>query len=912
MHRKLLSLALHLTMFTVVALGTSVVAAPAAHAWDAGNIIDDQTFNDTSRMSVQAIQNFLNSKVPVCDTNHAAGSGAQGATPPWTCLKDYTENGSTAAQIIYNVSMAYNLNPQVILVTLQKENGLVTDSWPYPWQYRTAMGFACPDNGSCDPSYYGFTRQVQQGARHLRNFQLQTAGWDIPHRPGNNFIAYSPTGGCGGSNVNILNGATASLYSYTPYQPNAAALATKYGAGDGCSAYGNRNFYNYFTDWFGSTTVPQVSVIQKQSGGGLYISEAGIDKRWIPNPDVHAAWGFDKYPVNVVSDDYFNSLPELPAISRIAATSYAVYFMDNGTRHWITSRDMGFLWGLDTNNAVRTADFTVQAVAEATPLQRFAQSTDTSDGRVWLMDVGLKHYVPTQAMLDTWGYSALVQISPSYLGAKTQGSDLTDTVLAGGTSYKVVGAQPYALSSAIAAAWGNSTQIATNIDPLKFLPAAKTGTQFVQSASDGKIYLMDGGQTHYVSNLDTLYNWGYTGPQQLTVLPQSYLATLPAGAAAPDSIVQDPSGKVYLIDGVKHYIPTADLLQAWGGPSPSIPTYSTQSLGLLINSADAGYINQVRGDGRVFTVSNGQKLYLPDIATLSAWGYSQKFSLNLIGSGLGNKLADGGIASRVVTDGTTAFALDGGTKHTITSGLYGPWGAASAQSVAAATLTRFTDSGAATLTSRMGNDYYLMNMGNKIWLGPHSAAYGASAGTSVVLQSDNPPTQGAGNYLAQSTDPSDGRVYFINEGSKQYIDTLAKLQTLGYGSGVTLTKLAPSTLAAIPTNNASFNPLLLKKSNSGVALEIGNGFLAFPDASTLDAWGGSSALLVSAGTFDTFGIRGVASRLVHGSEGKVYLMENGSKRWVTTQSAYNNYRQYPLLRVPDNVLDLVPTGTNIN
>ncbi len=30
-------------------------------------------------------------------------------------------------------------------------------------------------------------------------------------------------------------------------------LRAGYGEGDGCSAYGNRNFYNYFTDWFGST-----------------------------------------------------------------------------------------------------------------------------------------------------------------------------------------------------------------------------------------------------------------------------------------------------------------------------------------------------------------------------------------------------------------------------------------------------------------------------------------------------------------------------------------------------------------------------------------------------------------------------------------------------------------------------------
>jgi hypothetical protein len=53
--------------------------------------------------------------------------------------------------------------------------------------------------------------------------------------------------------VNIQTQATAGLYNYTPYQPNSAALANLSGTGDSCSAYGNRNFWRYFNDWFGST-----------------------------------------------------------------------------------------------------------------------------------------------------------------------------------------------------------------------------------------------------------------------------------------------------------------------------------------------------------------------------------------------------------------------------------------------------------------------------------------------------------------------------------------------------------------------------------------------------------------------------------------------------------------------------------
>jgi hypothetical protein len=260
---------------------SSLYVAPAAEAarppFNAGRIIDDGVFTNQYTMSVGQIQAFLNAKVPVCDTNHAAGSGAQGAVPPWRCLKDYHENpdtgannlnnqpvpagGISAAQIIWNYSQQFGINPQVLIVTLQKENGLITDTWPYPWQFRTAMGFACPDSAACNPAYYGFAKQVYQAARHFRNFYDNNPNWTVPYTPGVRYIKYNPDASCGGSNVNILNRATAALYSYTPYQPNAGAIAANYGTAP-CGAYGNRNFFNYFTDWFGSTYGVGVSPAQ--------------------------------------------------------------------------------------------------------------------------------------------------------------------------------------------------------------------------------------------------------------------------------------------------------------------------------------------------------------------------------------------------------------------------------------------------------------------------------------------------------------------------------------------------------------------------------------------------------------------------------------------------------------------------
>lgn len=118
------------------------------------------------------------------------------------------------------------------------------------------MGFACPDTAACDAKYYGFFNQVYGAAWQLKRYAnppgtSQYYTWYAPGKSWN--VRYHPNVACGSSPVLIQNQATANLYYYTPYQPNAASLAAGTGTGDSCSSYGNRNFYRYFADWFGST-----------------------------------------------------------------------------------------------------------------------------------------------------------------------------------------------------------------------------------------------------------------------------------------------------------------------------------------------------------------------------------------------------------------------------------------------------------------------------------------------------------------------------------------------------------------------------------------------------------------------------------------------------------------------------------
>ena len=290
-------------IFGLFFLGVGVVSNDRVFAWtgkdfNAGRIIDIGVFTNSGSMSVNDIQNFLNAQVPNCDTNgsqlsnHSNGSGGYythaqwGAiydqnnntntgAAPYVCLKNYSENPSTgqnnlqnpnlnvsngqsAAQIIYSAAKQYNINPQVILVTLQKEQGLITDNWPWTYEYTEAMGFNCPDTAACS-GYAGFYQQVTAAAKQYRNYLDNPNSFN--YVVGNNNIAYAP--GCGSSTVNIQNQATAALYDYTPYQPSSAVLSntnpTSSNNGPGgavsgtCNTYGNRNFWWYFNTWFGST-----------------------------------------------------------------------------------------------------------------------------------------------------------------------------------------------------------------------------------------------------------------------------------------------------------------------------------------------------------------------------------------------------------------------------------------------------------------------------------------------------------------------------------------------------------------------------------------------------------------------------------------------------------------------------------
>ncbi|WP_409047323.1 hypothetical protein AB2L57_13450 [Microbacterium sp. HA-8] len=250
-----------------VPLNAGVASALSGSDFDPGNIISDERFFDNASMTEAQIQQFLDAQVPNCRATdptlpclrYLVTSTTPRAAAANGCAAYASEGWESAARILWKVAQACRINPQVLIVTLQKEQSLITATAPTARQYRAAMGADCPDTAACSPDTPGFFNQVYKAAWQLRQYTYNPTRWR--HQVGATDILYSPRSICGSSTVIIRNQATANLYNYTPYQPNAAALRNLYGEGDYCSTYGNRNFWRMFTGWFGSTTARGTSAI---------------------------------------------------------------------------------------------------------------------------------------------------------------------------------------------------------------------------------------------------------------------------------------------------------------------------------------------------------------------------------------------------------------------------------------------------------------------------------------------------------------------------------------------------------------------------------------------------------------------------------------------------------------------------
>ena len=378
-----LSLVLVLTGISAIQTTSGAEAADASR-FDPGLIISDSVFYDFGTMTVADIQRFLESKVPVCKANDGGP----------TCLRDYVsdqlekagEDGKCApmpakaniraSEIIYNIARACGINPKVLLVTLQKEQGLIQATNPTAYMYQAAMGYGCPDSdpGICGKVWTGLFNQLYKGAGQLQWYGDPRGSFTYLKVGSTANIRYNPTESCGTQPVLIKSIATTALYYYTPYTPNAAALKNLYGSGDACSAYGNRNFWRFYSDWFGSPI-----------GGGFLLKSESSDpylivdnsKYLISDPAILAALK-PLGPLGVISQAYLDSFTTVTSLNRLIKSATGQYwFFEDGKKFTITTCNQAATFGLDCATAVQLTASQLAALANGGALTELVAGEGT-------------------------------------------------------------------------------------------------------------------------------------------------------------------------------------------------------------------------------------------------------------------------------------------------------------------------------------------------------------------------------------------------------------------------------------------------------------------------------------------------------------------------------------------------------
>jgi len=604
--------------------------------FNAGRIIDDAMFYNKNSMSAAQIQTFLNSKVPTCETNHSKSSSGNDSGPPYKCLKDYRQNtaniapdsglcdgytarsNETAAQIIYHVSQSCGINPKVILVMLQKEQGLVTDTWPWDIQYRKAMGAFCPDSAPCDPTYAGFFYQVYYGAHRFKVYAANPTSFN--YRAGrNNSILWNPKTSCGRSTVFIQNQATASLYIYTPYRPNGAALNNLGGTGDSCSSYGNRNFWVFYNQWFGPTT--GTPLFKFSSHATTYVLGANNNYYRIATREMLDIYGYGDTisSVKTVSPSYVSGRTfsgNLPTIARFQGSE--VYMISGGRAHHFTSRALLQTYGSDIGQEALLPASIKEWYPDAEAMQPTARNANGPE--VWSVESGKKrHIIDSEAYYSgspSYASRSQVTLRADVMASLENGAPiLADNKLLKRSDRNTYtfwdGTKRQEVSGRVVAELRLPVAYETRASMINQLPAGGTDIDKYVKNGSGDLYVLDSRRKLLVSPSD-LAQMGLTS-SSFSLAPVGFFDTVPTTQPFKRLFRIDNGGAVFIIEGSHRYhLMSPAAVAEKGFTLPDAVNLNATSANLFPSSG-----KKIMAKGTLFRIGSRPEVFVVNTASSS-------------------------------------------------------------------------------------------------------------------------------------------------------------------------------------------------------------------------------------------------------------------------------------------------------
>jgi hypothetical protein len=684
-----------LFFLAVIGLNFGVKSLPSyAATFDNSNIIDDSIFDNNQTMTATDIQNFLNAFPNSCLKNY---------TSPYPT--SYTQYGAnvSAATVIRRAADLWGINPQVILTTLEKEESLVTGgAGCASWQYNSAMGMGCPDSGACpDPTYAGFSQQVTKGAWQLMFNRERAEGnttWDgdgdityggfmtagnrarIDGGPTSYYDGYTTIDG---TSVYISNGATASLYTYTPHFS------------------GNQSFDNIFTSWFGVTH--GTILIQSPASPAVFLQD-GTNRYGIPSYDTLKAYGFDKIKVTPVSDSYMQSLTNVGVLgTTFSEVGYgSVYLADNGYRFGFSTNNQCINWGfpncLSSASSMALSPYIFNLLGNGGDMK----SLMLNGSSVYLMDAGTKRPFFTGAAMTQNGYtgSDITPITNNLNLQQPIGYSIPEN-----NSFVTFAASPviYIYNNGLFYPI-NSYDVFRSILPPGApvysdsisayntqLPAPQKAVSAVLSTQSGtKTYLFSNGNKYDISGVTS----SWPTAQAFDEISGVINAVPTAAVVGPNSTFQTPAGFLFKVDN-QTVEPFYSLYDYFSSPYAKQPlTISPDTISGLTTTnplitPGAGSVYQVNTSGKqsaIFTLNlDGTSCALSSVNQLGGFrlNTSNVHSIN-------ESMTTGNILSGLVKSSNGSYYIvSGGSKTLVSTAALTSWGVN--QSVACSFTQTFLD-----------------------------------------------------------------------------------------------------------------------------------------------------------------------------------------------------------------------------
>ncbi len=402
--------------------------------YNPNRILEDNDILNYNTMSFADIQNFLISRPGILknySTINAYGELKSAAEIIYDAVRNNFDcsgvtlsDQPTAVERSLKCRRITTINPQLLLVLLQKEASLIDDPSPSQGRLDAATGYGCPTGQGCVPYWKGFGKQVNSAALQFLAYmqepqkygfkmgetyvakdkysKLQTIAQamakpvDDPHSYAK--IIASPEM----VSVTPQNQATAALYNYTPHIYN-----------------GNYNTYLLWNRYFGTAVVtpppggisriyPDGSLLKADNAPEIWLITNGGQKRHFANWSTFITRFRPEQIVTVAATELENyptgSPIKFPNYSLVQTPDKQIYLLVDKEKRPFASAEVFKKFGFNPEELEQAAtddlaDYkTGQTITATSTYVTGALLQDSASGEVFYVENGTKYPVATEIL----------------------------------------------------------------------------------------------------------------------------------------------------------------------------------------------------------------------------------------------------------------------------------------------------------------------------------------------------------------------------------------------------------------------------------------------------------------------------------------------------------------------------------